>query len=120
MMDADGLNELIVDLSRAGLMAGIRADAVLEAAGRDIVKTARELAPTTRLPHYAQTITHEVYVEGQAITVEVGPERGGQGSLGHILERGTVRTPPHAHLGPALDREAPDAVKRLGDEIGKL
>ena len=120
MMQADGLNEVISDFTKAGLLAGVRAEQVLSDAGRDIQETARQLAPKTGLPHYARTITHETYIDGDAVTVEVGPERGGQGSLAHILEFGTSRTPPHAHLGPALDRHAPGAVKRLADVLGEF
>ena len=119
-MGIDGAAEVIADFAKAGLMAGIRAEQVLADAGRDIQETARQLAPRTGLPHYAHKITHETYIEGHAVTVEVGPERGGQGSLAHILEFGTSRTPPHAHLGPALDRHAPGAVKRLGDVLGEF
>lgn len=120
MIEESGLNELVADLTRAGLTAGVKVAAVFEEAGPGIRDEARNLAPKRGLPHYAKAITHDVMVDGTTVTLEVGPERGGQGSLGHLLEVGTVRTPPHAHLGPAFDRGAPPVVKRLGDVLGDL
>ena len=115
-MDIDGADRVIADLTRAGLTAGMKAAAQGEISGRRVRDQARQLAPKTGLPHYARAITYEVTVDKTGtVDVEIGPERGGQGSLGHILEFGTVRTPPHAHLSPALDREGPEWVKSLGD-----
>lgn len=119
-VNVDGIDELIVDLSRAGLMAGVKAAKVLNESGKSGVKLARSLAPTTRLPHYATKITHEVKVAPDAIEVEWGPEKGGQGNLGHILEKGSSVSPPHAHLGPSLDVEGPRTVKSLAEVLGDL
>lgn len=116
-IDIDGINEVITDLSRAGLRAGIRVAEVLDDSGRRIVETGKRLAPSTRLPHYAGTITHELTREGASLGVEAGPERKGQGKLGHILEKGSSKSPPHAHMGPALDLEAPRAVRDLADAV---
>lgn len=112
---SDDLNALAADLASAGLRVGLAAGKVVEHHAREVRDTARQLAPRTRLPHYAASITSEVnfgpgYVEGV-----VGPEKGGQGSLGHILERGSAVSPPHAHLGPALDRDGPDFMRDLAD-----
>jgi hypothetical protein len=120
MMDADGIDQVIVGLSTAGLRVGVRAMDVLDESGKRIRDTARRLAPKTGLPHYAAKITHEIRVGPGWIEVEVGAERGGQGSLAPILENGTSRTPPHAHHGPALDLEAPRAVRSLAEILGRL
>lgn len=118
MIEVDGIDGLMADFTKAGLMAGLRAAKVVEDSSRKTRDMARQLAPRTGLPHYANAITYEVTIDGLSVTGEVGPERGGQGSLAHILEFGTSRTPPHAHLGPALDYETPAFVKRLGDIAG--
>ena len=120
MIGVDGINEVIADFTKAGLLAGVRTAAVLEESGQEIVKEARRLAPKTGLPHYASKIGHDVEVEKGAIVLEVGVERGGQGSLAHLLEFGTSRTPPHAHLGPAFDREIPNTLKNLAEVLGKV
>lgn len=120
MMDADGIDKVIMDLSTSGLRVGVRAMDVLDESGKRIRDTARRLAPKTGLPHYAAKITHEVTVGPGWVEVEVGAERGGQGSLAHILEFGTSKTPPHAHHGPALDVEAPRAVRSLAEILGRF
>lgn len=116
----DDLNRLIVDLSRAGALAGLRVAKVVEQAGIEVRDEARRFAPKTGLPHYGEKITHELTVTAGSVTVEVGPEKGGQGSLGHILERGTADAPPQAHLLPAHDRAVPGFVKGISDIGGSL
>lgn len=120
MMEADGLDLLITDLSRAGLLTGAKIARELDSSGERMVDDARRLAPSRRLPHYANTITHEVQIGKRQIEVVVGPEKRGQGKLGHILERGSASSPPHAHLGPSLDLEGPRAERALGDIVGEL
>ena len=107
------LDQIARDLSNAGQWIASRVvDKALEPSAVRVRDTARRLAPRTGLPHYANKITHEIKRGVGGFTdAEIGPERGGQGSLGHLLEFGTSRTPPHAHLGPALDREAPEFEK---------
>ena len=116
------LERLVADLRSAGEWTQLKARDLVEKAGERVRDDARRLAPRTRLPHYAAAITHEVYTERSSgvVGAEIGPEKGGQGSLGHILEYGTSRTPPHAHLGPALDREGPRFEHDLLDLLDPL
>ena len=116
------LERLVADLSTAGDWTQLKAEALVGDAGERLRDEARRLAPRRRLPHYARSITSEVGVERSTgiVYAEVGPEKGGQGSLGHILERGTSQTPPHAHMGPALDREAPRFSDALADILDPL
>jgi HK97 gp10 family phage protein len=116
------LERLVADLRDADQWTQLKARDLVEKAGERVRDEARRLAPRRGLPHYAKAITSEVIVERSTGTVaaEIGPERGGQGSLGHILEFGTSRTPPHAHLGPALDREAPRFERALSDILDPL
>jgi HK97 gp10 family phage protein len=111
------LTELVSDLRNAGQWAGQRAARETEKSAERLRDTARSLAPRTRLPHYAEAITHEVTHVGHVVDGEVGPEKGGQGSLGHILEFGTSQSPPHAHLGPALDIEGPAFERAMADVL---
>ena len=105
------LERLVADLRGAGYRVQKQAGDLVGKAGIRVRDDARRLAPKTGLPHYAASITSEKLLGVAA--AEIGPEKGGQGSLGHILEYGTSRTPPHAHLGPALDRESGTFVRAL-------
>lgn len=120
MIEIDGLNELAATLAAAPRHVQTRTPKVLDDSATRVRDDARRLAPRRMLPHYAETITHELRWAGTTLEAEIGPEKGGQGSLGHILEEGTARTPPHAHLGPALDLEGPrfaEDIARLGGEV---
>lgn len=120
--DVSDLEQLAADLRSAGQWAQLQARDLVDEAGVRVRDDARRLAPKRGLPHYAKKITSETginRVTGE-VYAEVGPEKGGQGSLGHILEFGTSRTPPHAHLGPALDREEPSFAGALLDIIDPL
>jgi hypothetical protein len=110
------LDFLAADISEAGFRAvvGIRAD--LDASGTGIRDDARTFAPGAHggsAKHYPAAITHEVALDG--LSCEIGPEKGGQGSLGHLFEYGVESRglPPQAHLGPALDRGGPGFEERL-------
>ena len=116
MIDIEGLNELEASLAAAPRQVQMRTPLVLSDAATRVRDDARRLAPKRMLPHYAETITSETRWTGGAAEAEIGPEKGGQGSLGHILEYGTAKTPPHAHLGPALDLEGP----RFAEDMGRL
>lgn len=105
MFDSTGLQRLTADLLGSARVA-VEAVEITEHAAQHVEDRARSLAPKgPSLPYYAETITHEVHVNGATIVGEIGPESGGQGSLGHILEDGTATSPPHPHLGPAIDEE---------------
>lgn len=115
--DVSGLNELVADLREAPIRAQLRAGKAVKEAVERGATDARRLAPSRGLQHYAATITAEVKATPQGAEGEFGPEKGGQGSLGHILEMGTASSPPHAHLGPALDLEGPRFVKAMEDLV---
>lgn len=111
--DAHELETLIGDLQSAPFRALAQIRALMDETGREIRDDARLFAPKTRLPHYAEAITHSVDADG--LGVVIGPVKGGQGSLGHLFEYGVASRgiPPHAHLGPALDRAIPDFAARV-------
>lgn len=114
----DDLERLVVDLSGAGLRATLRAERLLDATGERIRDDARAFAPGANggpARHYPKSITHELLIEGGIPIAEVGPEKGGQGSLGGIFEDGTATSPPQKHLGPALDRAVPLFAEQLAD-----
>lgn len=67
-------------------------------------------------PDYPRAITYDTTDRGvgDGVSAEIGPDKDRrQGALGNILEYGTIKNPPYAHLGPALDRWSPDFVAGL-------
>jgi hypothetical protein len=104
------LEHLAADLAGAPRRARTAIRRELDTVGRSLRDDARRFAPGAHggpALHYPKTITHEVDTTG--LICDVGPEKKGQGSLGHLFEYGVESRglPPHAHLGPALDRQAP-------------
>lgn len=120
-----GLNEWI------GVLEGAADDVLPEArkvvgkAALNIKKDAQKKSSgIAHAPNYPRTITYDTAVLGTSVTAEIGPDKnkvvgGGPnrtpGNLGHIFEYGTSRNAPLAHLGPALDYEAPNLERYLGD-----
>lgn len=107
------------------LAATLRAGAVAATGGVDRIvarnaakvrdEARRTMADSRTLPHYPASITYERdFTDG--IAYEIGPEKGGQGSLGHILEYGTsTRGPIKPHMNPAADAVEGDLADELGD-----
>lgn len=112
------IETLAADLAGAPLRVKLGVRVNLEVAGRGVRDDARAFAPGAHggsAKHYPKSITHEVDALGLAC--DIGPELGGQGSLGHLFELGVPSRglPPHAHLGPALDRAAPGFEASMAD-----
>jgi hypothetical protein len=115
MIEFGSVQRLAADLLGAGAKVVAGAREVVEHSSQRVEETAKTLAPGgPSLPDYAETITHEVHVDGSVVTGEIGPEKRGQGNLGHILERGTATSPPHPHVQPAGDQELDNLARELG------
>ena len=98
------------ELRIKGVTTGARALPVMHRAGNNMVREAQELAPSAPvIRHYADTISYSVEMDALGITLEMGPEEGEQGSLGHLLELGVESRgiPPQSHLLPAFENEVP-------------
>jgi hypothetical protein len=119
-MEAGGLNELIAVLHNAGVDAVSEARKVTAKAALNIKNDAKKKASGIRhAPHYPRAISYDTAVRGTTVTAKIGPDKDRpQGALGNILEYGTSKNPPYAHLGPALDYEAPNLERYLG-ELGE-
>lgn len=118
MIEIDGLNELVADLSDAPRAAKDGARAVVERGALNVKNDAVRFATgISHAPHYPRSIGYDVSGLGFGdITAEIGPDKTKpQGALGNILEYGTVNNSPRTHLGPALDREGPRFVEALAD-----
>lgn len=73
---------------------------------------------------YPSTITYDLTkANGVEVVAEIGPDRhikGKQGFLGHLLENGTVKSPPKPHLVPALVAETDHYEAAMADEAEKV
>lgn len=120
MMDAEGLDQLVADLTAAPRRVQAMTPKVLAESAKRVRDGARGRVGGRYTPHYPQSITFDVKPGFGAIEAEIGPDKGlPQGPLGNILEFGTSNNGPRPHLGPALDEEAPgfaDAMGDLGEE----
>lgn len=109
-LQAIGLNELLVDLATAGPEAAGKVEVAMSKTGSDIEATAKRLVPVDTGATRASIHTDTTRA-GSTITVEVGPTT----HYAPHLEYGTSRMPPHAFMGPALDRHAPDLEKAVAE-----
>ena len=95
----------------AGLAAELRSvkvtkvcGPVLSRAGGNMVRAAREAAPTgPHLPQYARSIQ---FRKDGPLAVEVFAAAEGQGNLSAVLEYGQGANAPHPHIVPQLEPEA--------------
>lgn len=112
---AEGLNELAADIARAGVEALPRVRQALQVNAHKVRDDARRFASgLSHAPLYPQSITYDTRVGVGWVEAVIGPDKNRpQGALGNILEYGTVKNPPHTHLGPALDLHSPDLVYGL-------
>lgn len=96
-------------LTRAPVILGPRARAVITKGALNIKTEARATAPGTgSAKHYPNSISYDLYDEPGGLMAETGPaEDRRQWGLGNLLEYGSSHNRPHPHLEPALDHEAP-------------
>ena len=117
MIEIDGLNDLVRDLTAAPGRAQRKAPDVVRKGAVNVKNDAQRLISGLRhAPLYPQSITFDVKWEGSSYVAEIGPDKDKpQGALGNLLEYGSSRNAPLAHLGPALDLEGPRFEKAMSD-----
>lgn len=115
-MEGDGLQQLVAVFESAGAEVLTEARKVTAKAALNIKNDAKKKASgLAHAPHYPRSISYNTAISGTAVTAEIGPDKDRpQGALGNILEYGTSKNPPYAHLGPALDYESPNFERYLG------
>lgn len=109
------LNTLAVRLGAAGFTAPAKASAAIRKTAHDIEATAKTLVPVdtgaTKNSIYVENADPDGRTLGAgSLAAEIGPTT----HYAPHLEYGTVKMAPHAFMGPALDRHAPDLAKTLG------
>jgi len=118
----EGLNELVADLDGAPLEVRRQVRPIVQKGCHNIKTDAQRLASgLAHAPLYPQSITYDTTEDRAGEVVgEVGPDKDRpQGALGNILEYGTSKNAPFAHLGPAFDLEQPrfiEAIENLGEQ----
>jgi len=117
--DTSELNALTAELTTKAQRVGADAAAVVRKGALNVKNDARRLITgLAHAPTYPYSINYEVEGDGRfgQVAADIGPDKDKpQGALGNILEYGTVKNAPFAHLGPALDLEGPRFEKALLD-----
>lgn len=103
----DELNTVEAELRTARGRIGSKGSAVVRAAALQVESLAKQFVPVDT-GHLKGTISPEFSGDGRfgGMEAEIGPTA----SYGGYVEWGTSRMAPHAYMGPALDRVAPDFV----------
>lgn len=112
-MAGDGLgelNKLAADLEKAGLFAASKGAKLVRATAHAIEGTAKQFAPVDT---GALRNSIGVDITASGLAAEIGPTV----LYGGMVEWGTSKMPPHAYVGPALDRHSPDFVQGV-EELG--
>lgn len=112
--DASELNQLTRELGSSAATAGVKAARVVAKTAFDVTATAQQLVPVDTS---ATKQSIHPTLENGGLVAEIGPTT----AYAPYLEYGTSRMPPHAFMGPALDRhvaEFVDALSQIGGELG--
>lgn len=106
--DTSELDDWALHLVKTNSVVREQTTAILRQSGRKAVRNSKAWVNTSGryTKHYRRAITMTEMPGGLA--VEYGPEYGRkQAFLGKILELGTINNPPHPHLVPAGEEQAP-------------
>lgn len=109
-IDTHELDRLAVTIDRAIAVAPADSAKVVTKGAVNIKTSAkRRIAGLAHAPAYPGSITFDpVKTTPRAVWTDIGPDKDRrQGSLGNILELGTIKNPPHPHMAPAGDEELP-------------
>jgi HK97 gp10 family phage protein len=106
------LNKVAVDLTAAAAGADKMASAAVRKTAFDVEATAKQFVPVdtaaTKGSIFASDPGGNPLHDG-SLVAEIGPTT----EYSPYLEFGTSRMAPHAFMGPALDRHAPNFVEAL-------
>lgn len=116
-----GLTELVADLDRAGRGSLTETQQVVAKGALNIKRDwAQRWTGHAHAPALGSTVTYDMSWGMGSIGAEIGPVKGGAGSLGNIYEFGTPRNSPQPGGLPALQAEEPRFAQALEDMAGKL
>lgn len=120
-----GFAELVADLDIAAETVVSEGKKVVGQGCLNIKKQAQQIIrdnnPKRYLPHLPRAIGYDVTARAADITGEVGADAAKlQGGLQRIIEFGTVNSAPIPHMIPAIDAEAPNFERYVGELGEKL
>lgn len=120
-----GFAELVADLDVAAETVVSEGKKVVGQGCLNIKKQAQQIIrdnnPKRYLPHLPRAIGYDVTARAADITGEVGADAAKlQGGLQRIIEFGTVNSAPIPHMIPAIDAEAPNFERYVGELGEKL
>lgn len=111
-VDDSGLNQLVVDLGRAGDEARKKVSKAVRASAARIERDAKAFAPVDT-GFLRNSIGRDIDDDG------LGAEIGPTAEYGPYVELGTSRMAPRAYLGPAFDRAQPDFLDALAEAVAE-
>jgi len=103
---AETLASLAASLGRAAAAITPVTAAIVGENAQGVQEKWRSVFPwsgSSHLPHLGASVT----IDHMGTEAEIGPVKGGQGSLGHIIEFGSVNSGAHPGGGPAAMAQAP-------------
>lgn len=119
---AQELAALVRDLDRAAELTVAETRKVVSKGLLNIKQDARgRISGLAHAPAYPYSISYETaVVHGTTVYGDVGPDKERrQGALGNILEFGTLKNPPHPHMGPAGEAEEPKFADAMEELVAK-
>ena len=122
-IDRRDVDRWVVKLDQAVSQAPEEAAKVVAKGALNVKRDAQRRAARIgrHVRRYPASIGYDLHQGLRGPTAEIGPEVGrGQGSLGDILERGSLTSAPHPHMLPAGEAEAPRFERAMNDLAARL
>lgn len=117
-----GMDELIAALRSADRQALPQGKKVVSKGSLNVKKDwAGRWQGLAHAPALPRAVTYDLDTAGDVVSGEIGPDKSRrQGSLGNLLEFGSMNNAPHPGGLPALEAEEPRFVENVGDLGVKL
>jgi len=116
-IDRGDLDRLVVKLDKATTALDDEAAKVVARGAMNIKRDAQQRSSgIAHAPAYPRSITYDTWRGLRGHSAEIGPDKGRrQGSLGNLLEYGSVNNAPIPHIRPAAEKEVPRFERALED-----
>ena len=122
-IDTSEVRELAFDLSRAPAEAAIATRAAMQKGALNIKNDLKQQAQASGIAEakeLARFISYDTKVTRQGITAEIGPVEGHAGSFAFLYYGNSKNGPVLPDPGDALEREAPNLEKYLGEVLERF